>query len=76
MLLASCAAATRPEVAPPDSNEFCSLVPPHQFSEGTLGFFDVAARVDPAVEADLDWITDISKKQRCLCTEDQVGCPS
>jgi len=75
MLLASCAAQSRPEIAPPDSSEFCTLVRGHQFSEPTLIFLDHTARIDAGVAADLDWITDVSKTQRCLCTADQTGCP-
>jgi len=25
--------------------------------------------------ADLDWVSDILKQRRCLCTDQQDGCP-
>ena len=69
---------TDPAVPPPPSepehSELCVLIEPHVFSPGTLGFFGTVAPRDPGVASDLDWIVDVFKARRCLCTEDRQGC--
>jgi len=52
------------------------------FAPATIEFFD-SARDDPLVASDLDWIADVVKMRRCLCTprsvaadERQTGCPA
>ncbi|MDZ4737679.1 MAG: hypothetical protein SGJ07_15155 [Rhodospirillaceae bacterium] len=67
---------------PQDANELCALVEPHMFAPATIEFFD-SARDDPLVASDLDWIADVVKMRRCLCTprsvaadERQTGCPA
>jgi hypothetical protein len=81
--LTSCAALdieTEPAIPPPEKpehSELCVLIAPHSFADATLGFFD-DNRHDPGVVADLDWIGDVAKVRRCLCSTEpaaRVGCP-
>lgn len=55
--------ATKPVVS-----DFCQLVRPHVMSEATIGVLQTQP-------ADLDWVADTLKTRRCLCTDQQDGCP-
>lgn len=68
LLSMSCAAAAACSATKPVVSDFCQLVRPHVMSEATIGVLQTQP-------ADLDWVADTLKTRRCLCTDQQDGCP-